>query len=249
MKKLNELKVLIVGLGQIGGSIGLDLVEQGVVAEVVGFDKNPAVSREAVAQNVIHRAAHSLEEAIRKSDLVILAAPIREIIRLIPAVCESLSESAAILDTAGTKGEILDIVSKCGRRVNYVGGHPMAGDERSGLESAQRGKFVGCTFILTPSEDTDQEWFYTVMHLITRLRAKPVMMSAEEHDRLIALTSHLPYALSLALLNTAAGATNGQNNVRSCRRCHQWTEQCSKPDGRQFQGHHTSRCFFARFDS
>jgi prephenate dehydrogenase len=213
MKKPIDLKVLIVGLGQIGGSIGLDLVEQGLVAQVTGYDKDPFVANRAVDQNVIHKAATSLEEEISRSDLVILAAPIREIIKLIPTVCNVIDDSSAILDMAGTKVEILEAVSKCGCAVNYIGGHPLAGSEKIGLDAAERQKFAGRTFVLTPSESVSKDWLDTVMHLISMLGAKPMIMSAEEHDRLIALTSHLPYALSLALMQMFAECKESNHNV------------------------------------
>lgn len=212
MKKLKELKILIVGLGQIGASIGLGLVEKERVAEVIGYDTDPSAIRQAFMNKVITRKAKSLESELDRADLVILAAPIRAIIEMIPTVCAGINDSAAVLDVAGTKTEIFDAVSRCGRKVNYIGGHPMAGDERRGIESAEPHKFVGRPFILIPfSREVDEEWLYTIMHLLTKLRAKPIIMSAEEHDRLIARTSHLPYAVSLALMQTivGGGGSNG----------------------------------------
>ncbi len=214
MRKLEDLKILIVGLGQIGGSIGIDLVDKKLAAWVSGFDKNPAVAKKAVERKVVHEVVDSLDEAVKYSNLVILAAPIREIVKMIPEVCAAIDSSAAILDMAGTKTEILRTVRQCGRPVNYFGGHPMAGTENIGLASAQPGLFRGRKFILTPMAGSDRDWQKTIMELLNALEAKPLLMAAEEHDRLIALTSHLPYVLSLALMGTASNWEKSDEKLR-----------------------------------
>jgi prephenate dehydrogenase len=215
MRDMKSLKVLIVGLGQIGGSIGYDLVADQIVAEVIGYDKNPEISRRAVDLNIIHRAAVSLKSEIPLVDLVILTAPIRQIIDLIPLICSAIDASGAVLDMAGTKMAIFDAVARSGRAVHYIGGHPLAGNEKRGLEAAARHKFYNRIVTLTPFDrKNDEEWFYTVMHLVTRLGARPLSISAEEHDRLIALTSHLPYALALSLMGMAADLRGKNNNFQ-----------------------------------
>lgn len=211
MRNLNELKVLIVGLGQIGGSIGIDLVARNLVARVTGYDIDPDIAQRAVNRKIVHGAVSSLEDGVRNSDLVILAAPIREIIKMMPRVCEVIDDSAAIMDMAGTKTEILKTVSRCGRPINYIGGHPMAGNENSGLQAVQRQKFRGRMFVLTQHDGSDSnEWLYTIMHLVTKIGGRPIVLSSEEHDKLIALTSHLPYLFALTLTRMAAdrGETN-----------------------------------------
>jgi len=203
MKKLNELDVLIIGLGQIGGSLAMDLTGRRIVRRVVGYDVDPKVMDKAEEMGIIDEAATSLEEALSAADLVISAVPIREIIRITPTVCRMIRDGAAIMDVAGTKGDIVQLVARQERAVTYIGGHPMAGDEGAGIDAASAGKFAGCAFVLTPIAHADNGWMKTVTHLVESIDATPVVMSPEEHDRIIAATSHLPYALAVALTRVA----------------------------------------------
>jgi prephenate dehydrogenase len=207
MKKLNELDVLIIGLGQIGGSLATDLTRRRIVRRVVGFDVDPNVLDKAREMGIIDEAATSLEEALSAADLIIPATPIREIIRITPTVCRMIRDGAAVMDVAGTKSDIVQLVRKQGRPVTYIGGHPMAGDEGAGIDAASAGKFAGCTFVLSPIANADNGWMKTVTRLVESIDAHPVVMSPEEHDRIIAATSHLPYALSVALMRVAARRT------------------------------------------
>ena len=204
MKSLHQLKVLIVGLGQIGGSLGMDLVERRLVAKVTGFDINKAVVKRAKKLGAVDNIVNSLDEGMHKADLVILAVPIREIKKLIPVVGQFIRKDAAVLDVGSTKVEILKIASKLSQIVNYIGGHPLAGSEKYGLDSAETGKFVDTTFVLIPFPETKPEWIETAKKLVYSLGAKPLFMTAQEHDQLIALTSSLPYLFSIALMHQAA---------------------------------------------
>ena len=204
MKSLSQLKVFIVGLGQIGGSLGMDLVKKRIVAEVMGFDLNKTLAKKAKKLRAVDSMTNSLGEGIGKADLTILAVPIREIKKLIPAIGQFIGEDAAVLDVGSTKVGILSMASKLGQMVNFIGGHPLAGSEKYGIEAAQTGKFAKSTFVLIPSSRTKPEWVSTVKELVRSLGAKPLFMTAEEHDRLIALTSSLPYLFSIALMHQAA---------------------------------------------
>jgi len=203
MKKLKNSAVLIAGLGQIGGSIGLGLVANRPAAEVIGYDRDESVMAEAKRRAVVHRTVTALEEGIPGVDLVILAVPLRQIINLLPVIAQLIAEETVVFDVGSTKHEILDTVVQLGIESNYVGGHPLAGNEGCGLEAASTDKFAGTTFALTPTEAAPRPLVSLVRELIQVLGAKPLVMTAAEHDQLIALTSNLPYVLSLALLRLA----------------------------------------------
>ena len=203
MKKLRQLKVLIVGLGQIGGAIGLDLVEKRLVAEVIGFDIDATITDIAKRRRAIDRSTHSLTEGLAQADLVILAAPIRRIIETIPQVRYSANENIAILDVAGTKMEILRTVAEQYPRADYVSGHPLIGTEKCGLQAALSGMFKNTTFVLVPAKGARNESLGTIRRVVEGLGATPLIMKADEHDRLIALTSNLPYLFALSLTNLA----------------------------------------------
>lgn len=207
-----RLKVLIVGLGQIGGSIGIDLIRNELVAEVLGFDVEETTVAEALRRQAINSAALSLKDGVNRADLIILATPIRKIIELIPHVVSFANHEVGIMDVAGTKTEIFAALAALPDHppINYISTHPLAGNEKAGITAAEQGKFRGTDFIMVPGQDTENKWIETVTFIIKSLGAQPLLMTAEEHDRLIAVTSHLPYIFSLALTDLAVkyGQTN-----------------------------------------
>ncbi len=205
MKALNQRVVLIVGLGQIGGSIGIDLVQKRLVAKVIGFDYNKAVLKEAERRKIVDTTVSTLEEGLRLADLVIFAVPIRVIIAILPSLSRLIDKNKdiGVLDVAGTKVQVLKTASSSTVPMNYIGGHPIAGSEGSGLDAVKSGRFADIAFILVPQEQTKKRWLDTMKSLVIGLGARPILMNAQQHDRLIALTSHLPHVLSLALLDMA----------------------------------------------
>ncbi|MFH1373222.1 MAG: prephenate dehydrogenase/arogenate dehydrogenase family protein [bacterium] len=203
MKPLSQMKALIVGLGQIGGSLGLDLVEYGIVSEVIGYDRDPTVVSAAGKRQAIHSVARSLKDGISRADLIILATPIRRTIKMIPSVCRLAGPERAILDVAGTKRQILKAVNNAAKGTNYISGHPLAGNERCGIEAADNNKFRDRPFVLVPMVVRYRTWLSNVKQLVGCLGAVPMIMSADEHDRLIALTSNMPYLLSIVLMDLA----------------------------------------------
>ena len=203
LKRLKRPTILIVGLGQIGGSLGLALVRRKIAGRVIGFDTNAAALRKAKRIGAIDEIARSLKAGVAEADLVILAAPIRKIIKMLPSVIAALPDNAAIIDVAGTKSEILETIKKCGRKVNYIGGHPIAGNEGHGMKSASPDHFDKAPFILVPGKGTTKACIGRVKTLVRSIGSRPIIMTAAKHDRLIALTSHLPYLVALALSSMA----------------------------------------------
>ncbi len=208
----DHLKVLIVGLGQIGGSIGIDLVKNRLVDEVLGFDIDATTIQEALRRQAINSAVSSLKEGVRQVDLVILAVPIRKIIELIPDCLSSAREGTTFMDVAGTKTEIFAVLDKIPAPVNYISCHPLAGNEKRGIEAAESAKFRDTDFIFVPFEGIAQSSLELIRSIVQSLGARPLIMSAEEHDRLISLTSHLPYLFALAL--TSLAIRQGKDNEK-----------------------------------
>ena len=137
MKPLGQMSVLVVGLGQIGGSMAIDLKRKRIVAKVSGYDRDSSVTRAALRRKVIDSAVYSLPAGVASADLVILATPIRETIRMIPRISRYLLPDAAICDVAGTKCEIMRVLDALPRKVQYVSVHPIAGSEKIGLDGAE----------------------------------------------------------------------------------------------------------------
>jgi prephenate dehydrogenase len=184
----------IVGVGLIGGSVGLAASESGW--EVVGVD-HPDVLEEAANSGAIHRAS-TLKE-VREADLVVLAAPISKVTDL---VADLSPTDTLITDVASAKSAIVSTAE--GRGLRFVGGHPMAGSQLSGVANARANLFQGARYFLTPTGRTDPEDYREVAQFVRELGAVPTAVDPEKHDLLMAALSHLPHLMAAALLKVAS---------------------------------------------
>ncbi|HVU78956.1 MAG TPA: prephenate dehydrogenase/arogenate dehydrogenase family protein [Gaiellaceae bacterium] len=193
------MKVAIVGTGLIGTSVALAAARRG--DDVVGWDPDADVlARAAVA------AAASLEDAVAGADLVVVAAPIAALPSTVAAVLES-SGDATVTDVGSTKASVVRAADGSPR---FVGGHPIAGSETRGPENASVGLFEGATWFLTPVAQTDAARHRLVHGFVSDLGATPVAIEAEAHDRLVAMTSHVPHVLANVIANqTGASRIEG----------------------------------------
>ncbi len=207
------MNVFIVGLGQIGGSIGLNLVKGRQIGRVSGYDRDRRQSLLAKRDKGIHSIASTIKLGLAQADLVILAIPTSQIVGLLPRILRYTSDRSAILDVGSSKAEILNVVNKCPRKINFVGGHPLAGTEGHGFASANSDIFAGAHFALIPTPGTSRNWIAAIKRLVVGLGARPMMMSAEQHDRLIAITSGLPYLISLGLMNLAISISRREPEI------------------------------------
>jgi prephenate dehydrogenase len=194
--------VAILGLGLIGGSLALDLRALGV--RVVGWDR-PAVLRQARRRRLVDVAARTAEEAARGVELVVLAAPPAANLRLLALLAGLGSGGPVVTDVGSVKRPIVAEAERLGLR-RFVGGHPLAGTERSGIAAARPGLFAGRAWVLTPGPGTQPRASRLVGRLARALGARPVRrMEASEHDRAVAFLSHLPQVVAWALLAAAQG--------------------------------------------
>ncbi len=184
----------IVGVGLIGGSVGLAASASGW--EVVGVD-TPDVLEEAARSGAIHRAS-TLKE-VREADLVVLAAPISRVTDL---VVDLTPTDALITDVASAKSAIVRAAE--GQGLRFVGGHPMAGSQLSGVVNARANLFKGSRYFLTPTDQTDPEDYREVSGFVRELGAVPTAVDPEKHDLLMAALSHLPHLMAAALLKVAS---------------------------------------------
>jgi prephenate dehydrogenase len=183
-----------VGVGLIGGSVGLAARNSGW--EIIGVDK-PGVLEEAVALGAVDRPS-TLKE-VRGVDLLVLAAPISKITSL---VAELPPTNALVTDVASTKTAIVREAEAQGLR--FVGGHPMAGSQLSGVANARADLFKGARYFLTPTDNTDAEAYREVAGFVRSLGAVPTAVDPEKHDLLMAALSHLPHLMAAALLKVAS---------------------------------------------
>ncbi len=203
--KLKQLNVFIVGLGQIGGSIARVLTTNKSVVCVYGYDTDKSVSKLAEEHGYINSQAESIADGINKADLIILATPIRTTLKLIPEIIKQAKSNQTILDVAGIQSGILEIVSKQNIQTNYISGHPIAGNEGTGLKASSADKFKKTIFFLSPELSATKEAIDIVIELIKELGAIPVKIDPNKHDLLISMTINLPYMIALTLMKMAAG--------------------------------------------
>src|SRR5215204_3767666 len=184
----------IIGVGLIGGSVGLAAGYSGW--EVVGVD-TPEVLDNATQSGAIHRAS-TLKE-VREADLVVLAAPISKVTDLLGDLTPT---NALITDVASAKSAIVRRAEDL--KLRFVGGHPMAGSQLSGVANASSKLFEGARYFLTPTSRTDPEDYREVTGFVRELGAVPTAVDPEKHDLLVAALSHLPHLMAAALLKVAS---------------------------------------------
>jgi prephenate dehydrogenase len=199
-------RIAIVGLGLIGGSIAFAARRAWPSTHVVAVDREP-VLREAISRRAIDAAAADLS-ALSGADLVVLAAPVRQNIVLLKRVVTHVSPSAVITDVGGTKRSIVDAAAALQSPATFVGGHPLGGGARGGFEFATAGLFARRPWIFTPGKGSD-EAVARLSAFVTGLGAHPTTMTAAEHDRLMALISHLPQLAATALMEAVGRAATG----------------------------------------
>ncbi len=208
------MQVAIAGLGLMGGSIGLALRER-AGAHVVGFDLDATEAAVAFERGCIDRVADSLAEACLGAELVVVATPVSTISSVVAEVMEATDASVTVTDIGSTKGHVVASVlaEHCAR---FVGGHPICGSEAHGAVHARAELFTGATYFLTPSLESAPEHLSRVHALATAIGARPVVIDAEAHDRIVALTSHFPHVLANVLaLQVAEAEVDGYRPVQS----------------------------------
>jgi len=197
-------KIGIVGLGLIGGSIALASRQLWPAALVIAVD-NKDVLETAMRLHAIDVAADD-PIVLAEADLVVLAAPARQNIALLEALDENVRQPAVITDTSSTKREIVAAALALPPRFTFVGGHPLGGAAKGGLEHARTDLFRGRPWLLTPTGDAAGAALEKLMAFVRALGAEPRLVTAEAHDRLLAFLSHLPQLTASALMQVVGDA-------------------------------------------
>jgi prephenate dehydrogenase len=190
------LRVAVVGLGLIGGSIALAARER-AGADVTGWDADPLAVQTALTLGAISSGAGPLASAVAQADAVFLAAPVGELARLASQVLDHAPDTCVVTDVGSTKRSIVEAISD----PRFVGGHPLAGAETSGIDNARPDLFAGSTWYLTPGARTGVETTAQVSALVRALGATVTELDAALHDRLMASVSHLPHVVANVLVS------------------------------------------------
>jgi len=197
--------VALVGLGLIGGSIALGVRERWPQSRVFGVDSESVLAH-AVGAGAIERGFESIAE-LPDASLIILAAPVNQNIELLRHIQPVESRvSRTITDVGGTKRAIVNAARTLPRHIEFVGGHPLAGGERGGFAFARPDLFAGRPWIFTPDGQASADAVDRLSRFVLGLGAKPSLLSAEEHDRVMAFVSHLPQLAASALMDAVGNA-------------------------------------------
>jgi prephenate dehydrogenase len=201
--------VCIVGLGLMGGSLALALRKaQGARIRIVAVARRPEVLAEALVAGAIDEGTTDLEEGVAGADTIILATPVRTIVRLLPQVGRSAKPDTLLIDLGSSKSQICAAMAELPAGLQPVGGHPMCGKEVSGFAAADGELFRGRPFVLCPLPRTASEALERAFRLAESVGARPIVLEPAEHDRAVAGISHLPYAAAAALVNCVAAAND-----------------------------------------
>ena len=201
-------RLAIIGLGLIGASLGLAVKRAALESlEVVGHDVEFGVNGKARKLGAIDREARHPAQAVEGAALVVVAVPVLQMRTVFEQIAPALAEGAVVTDTASTKRDVLRWAAELlPDTVEFVGGHPIAGKETSGVEAADATLFDGRPWAITPGTDTSERAIKTVENLAALVGARPVLIDAEEHDSYLAAVSHLPLIAATALLSLASGS-------------------------------------------
>lgn len=211
-------KIVIFGVGLIGGSLALALKKTVAAPKIVGVGRNLENLKLALHLGVIDEAESNVAKAVTDADLVLIATPVAQTPKILEAIIPHLGQNAVVTDAGSTKSDIEQYVINASRQAKnpqhflsqFVGAHPIAGAEKSGVTAAKNDLFIGKNVVLTPNENTSAEAIKLVRELWQITGANVSEMTAQAHDQIFAAVSHLPHLLAFALVNNLANRPNAK---------------------------------------
>jgi prephenate dehydrogenase len=205
-------KITIIGVGLIGGSLGLALKEKKANFKIVGIDKQEIIEK-AIARGAIDEGTVNLKEGIEEADIVIIATPVKTILNLLTQINPFLKKGCIVTDTGSTKQQIVRKANKVlSKDIFFIAGHPMAGSEEYGIDSANSHLFQDKTYILTPTKKSNLIAIEKISSLIKMIGGKRLILNSLEHDRIVGTVSHLPQIMAVSLVNMVSELVRKENN-------------------------------------
>ena len=202
---MNFSKITVIGLGLIGGSLAWALKKSGRVGEVFGVDLDEKAIDYAVQEGIIDDGSKDIEKGVSQSELTVIATYVGSVSKVAKSIISLVSKGTIITDVGSVKGKIVQETEEfLPSHVHFVGGHPIAGTECSGVWASDPRLFNGKRCILTPTLKTHPEALANVKSLWESVGARVFTMDAETHDRVFSFVSHLPHLVAYALVNSVA---------------------------------------------
>lgn len=206
-------RLVIVGIGLIGGSFGLAARRCGLAREIIGVARSQNTLDKAVEFGACDAATSDVAAAAAGADFVLLAPPVGQMERICREIAPLLANGAIVTDAGSTKAGIVETCEPLFETAHFIGGHPMAGSEQTGVEAARADLFQNARWILTPTERTDSAALRNLTAVIESVGAQMITMEAAQHDTVLAVTSHLPHMTAAALMHVF-GNLNDENAAK-----------------------------------
>jgi len=198
-------KVTILGVGLIGASFALALKKCSLSEEIIGYGRKEENLTEAKEKNIIDSFELDPAKACCDADLVVFATPVGVFVDIAKRISDALKKNTIVTDVGSVKGKLVDAMEALmPAEVSFVGGHPIAGSDRSGHDRASAGIFEGAKCIITPTERTDKNALEKVIAIWKTFGSLITLIDPDEHDRIYAAVSHLPHVLAYEIVNTIA---------------------------------------------
>ena len=204
-------RIAIIGVGVIGGSLGLAIKKRFPSARIVGFDRKE-VLRKALKKGAIDQASVDLRDAVSTADLVFLATPISAILTMLPRIARFAPTSALVTDVGSVKRSILKAASQFFPKGNFIGGHPMAGVELSGVDAAHPLLFENAVYVLSPMKSNSRRSVRKLARFLEVLGSRVVLLDPKTHDEVASAVSHEPQLTAVALTNVAGREHHSSRN-------------------------------------
>ena len=201
---MQKTRIGFIGLGLIGGSIAKALRKFHPDYELLAYSHTRSTVETAMDQQVIDIACQEHDPLFGTCDYIFLCAPVQTNITYLPFLKEIIQPSCIITDVGSVKGEMHEAVAKAGLSANFIGGHPMAGSEKTGFLSSRDYLLENAYYVITPSDQAELSSISAYVDLVTSLGAIPLVLSPEEHDYIVAGVSHLPHIIASCLVNAVA---------------------------------------------
>ncbi|AOY75813.1 prephenate dehydrogenase [Clostridium formicaceticum] len=196
-------RIVIIGMGLIGGSMALALKKSGFEGEIIGYDVSKDTLEEAKILRAIDTSCADPKEAVKDANLVVMAVPVGYYAEIFKEIAPFLPENVVVTDVGSVKGYVEDVVDAyLPRDIQFLGGHPMAGSEKGGLGASSPSLYENAYYFLTPNKNTTEDTIAALEALIRNMGAFPVVVAADEHDKIVAQISHMPHLVAVLLANT-----------------------------------------------
>jgi prephenate dehydrogenase len=209
-------EIAIIGTGLLGGSIGLAVKSRAIAAKVIGIGRNPERLDLAKRMGAVDSFTTDLGEGCREADLIVLALPVKKNIDVLEPVARAAKPGALVTDVGSTKTAIMEHMQRYfGKQTVFIGSHPMAGSEKSGIEHARADLYCNAICYITVIPSTPAEAMRRLAEFWQAIGSRPVIVRPERHDRLVAALSHLPHFTAVALAKTVQGSDDDTNLLKS----------------------------------